>query len=104
MINEKIEVNDLSTCLWFILCLAVRESIILFVYSHILCIVVSKKFFCTWSNQTRTIFNQPMDKTLTDTTSSDLSGPGSNSNEGFLHTSQISRIGASLSDTPECHT
>ena len=36
---------------------------------------------------------------LTDTTIPDHSGPGSNGNKGVLHKPQISRIGASPSDT-----
>ena len=36
--------------------------------------------------------------TLTGTTTLDQSGPGNNENEGVIHTLQISRTGATLSD------
>ena len=39
-----------------------------------------------------------MDEILTGTTKFSQSGPGSNGNERILHTPQISKTGASLSD------
>ena len=41
---------------------------------------------------------QPIDGTLIGTTTSGLSGFGSNSYEGVLHTPQISRTGTPFSD------
>ena len=40
----------------------------------------------------------PIDKTLKSTTTMGQSGPGSNGNEGVIHTCQISRTGSSPSD------
>ena len=53
-----------------------------------------------YSYPIRIIFKQIYftDKTLTGTTPFGQSGPGSNINEGTLHTPQISRIGALLID------
>ena len=39
-----------------------------------------------------------------DSTTPGQSGPGSNDNKRILHTPQISRRGASTSDTVQCHT
>ena len=44
------------------------------------------------------MFILSMDGTLTGTTTPDQSGSGSNGNDRVLHTSQISRTGASQSD------
>ena len=48
-------------------------------------------------NQARSIW--PIDGTLTGTSTLGLSKPRSNGNKGILHTFQISRTGASPSDT-----
>ena len=42
--------------------------------------------------------------TLTDTITLDESGPRSNSNEGILHTLQVSRTEASPLDAVKCYT
>ena len=41
---------------------------------------------------------QPIDGTLTDTSTPDQNGPGNNGNEEVLHITQVSRTGASSSD------
>ena len=46
----------------------------------------------------------PIYETLTGTTTSGQSGPGSNGNEGVFHTTQISRTGVSPSDVVWCYT
>ena len=46
----------------------------------------------------------PIDETLTGPSNLSQSGPGSNGNEGVLHTPQSSRNGASPSIVVKCHT
>ena len=60
-----------------------------------------RSFYCARSNRIRVIFRQIYFAywwDLTDTTSPDQSGSGSNSNEGVLHTSKISRTDTSASN------
>ena len=82
-----------------ILCLVVRESHSLYVCIYIFCIVISSEFFFFfayiylshwWLHDKCYPLGQ--------------SGPGSNDNEGVLHTTQIFRTGASSSDAVQCHT
>ena len=74
-------------------------GIIFIVYSHLyfLCSCFLRICFCTESNWIKNNFKQTY-LTLIGTTTLSTTRPGSNLNEGELHTPQISRTGASPSD------
>ena len=77
-IDWLIDFNGMSTCY-----LMSRGKRIVFLYLHFLCCFLSVSFF-TRSYRIRTILNQsiwPTHRTLTSTTTSSQSGPGSNNYE-----------------------
>ena len=73
----------------------------MYVRIHIFVYLFLKRIFCIQSYRIRIFLNT--DGTLKDSITPGQSGIESNDNKEVLHTSQISRIGASPSDAVKCH-
>ena len=69
---------------------------------HFVYLLLKSSFFCTQPYQMEIIFKHLLDSVGIGTP--DQNGPGCNGNDGVLHTPQISRTGASPSDSIRCHT